>query len=288
MSGIRIAHLINPVKVGEDRDLHFQQPFVFESMRIARDFAYELSGTVVKLFAVVYEEDADFVPSWISVLDNYLERSTLDGDYKLKRKLPYFKDMLDRLYEYGGHKDEYFIQTNADIILQPHFYEFVGELIRNGQDSFCINKRIIPEKFKDGSLAEMWACPGHEHAGLDCFVFRRKLYPKFDMGEVVMGSAWSEAVIMTNMVAYAKNFDVYKNSYATLHLGDRRIWLPHSQNQYRVQNTNEFARVLKKLSKKNKSILKHDAIVNQLGKLKHEVTNYRNEVYSKDCWDLIK
>ena len=282
MSGIRIAHLINPVKVTEDRDLYWQQPIVFESMEKAWNFS-SIRDVDIEQFACFYPEDEEVVPEYFTKLPP-LERST-EGKFKTSRKLPYFKDMIDRLYE--ASDADYFIQTNADIILQPYFYELVKRLIESGQDSFCINKRIIPESFKDGSLPEMWAYQGHDHAGLDCFIFRREIYPKFDMGEVVMGSAWSEATIMTNMIAYSKNFDVYKKTNATLHLGDRRIWLPHAQNEYRIQNTNEFARVLKKLGKKNKEIFKHPAIVNQLGKLKHEVTNYKNEVYSKDCWDLI-
>ena len=284
MSGIRIAHLINPVDIDEDRDLYFQQPFTYESMKIAADF----TNIEVNFYPVVYEEDAEFAKKYFDfIIPDNLERSTLDGDYKVVRKLPYFTDMLDLMY---GHCDgeDYFIQTNADIILQPYFYDFVANLIESGQDSFCINKRIIPEDFRDGSLVEMWTCPGKKHAGLDCFVFRRELYPKFDIGEVVMASAWSEATLMTNMIKYAKNFDVYKNCLATLHLGDRRIWVPQNQNDYRIQNTNEFARVLKKFSKKDKSILKHSAIIAQLVKLKYEVNGYRKEVYSKDCWDLIK
>jgi hypothetical protein len=108
------------------------------------------------------------------------------------------------------------------------------------------------------------------------------------MGEICMGTPWSETTIITSMVAFAKNFKIFNHAHATWHLGDRRIWLGHEYNDYRIHNTNEFARTLKKLSNKNKKILKHDAIRTQLGKLKQEITGYRNEVYSDDCWDLIR
>ncbi|MFX0194531.1 MAG: hypothetical protein ACFFCW_00290 [Candidatus Hodarchaeota archaeon] len=287
MNGIRIAHLINPVKVDESRDLHFQQPFTFESMRIAREFTGLKHE--VNLYAVVYEEDVDMVEHGFNLIPDYLTRSTLDGDYKIERKLPYFKDMLDLLYEHCDGED-YFIQTNADIGLYPYFYDFVAELINGGEDSFCINKRIVPEVFKEHGLSAIWACPGTTHAGCDCFVFRRELYPKFNIGEIVMGTPWSETTLFTNMVAYADNFSIYKNSQATFHIGDRRIWLPHDYNDYRIHNTNEFARILKILSKKNKEILKHPAIEMQLGKLEKEVKLYTSygEKYSKDCWKFIR
>ena len=39
---MRIAHIINPVKIeDESRDLHWQQPITFESMKTASDFAHK-------------------------------------------------------------------------------------------------------------------------------------------------------------------------------------------------------------------------------------------------------
>jgi len=72
-----------------------------------------------------------------------------------------------------------------------------------------------------------------------------------------------------------------------IHLGDRRVWLPHDFNDYRILNTNEFAKILKILSKKKKEVLKHETIQYLLGKMVHEVTHYKNETYSKDCWSFI-
>jgi len=281
MSGIRIAHLINPVNVGEDRDLHWQQPITFESMRIAKEF----SKVDVEQVACFYPEDESLVPDDFTKT-KCLTKSTLDGGFKIERKLPYFKEMLDRLYETSDA--DYFIQTNADIGLFPYFYDFVKTLIDTGYDSFCINKRIVPEVIKNSGLPSIWACGSNPHAGCDCFVFRRELYPKFNIGNIVMGTPWSETTLITNMVAYAKNFTVFKNAYATFHIGDRRIWIGHDYNDYRILNTNEFARILKILSKRDKKILKHKTIIHQLKKLENEVTNYSEEVYSQDCWHFIQ
>ena len=295
---MRIAHLINPVKVGEERDLSWQQPITFESMRIAKDFIYDhnvnsggiLGEVDVEHFACFYPEDEDMVPDGFIKVDPLKESTS--GKFKVERKLPYFKEMLDRLYEVSDA--DYFIQTNADIGLQPYFYLLIKQLIDDGIESFCINKRIIPESFvesimpKNMPLPLVWSFIGGNHAGHDCFVFKRELYPKLKIGKIVMGTPWSEATLIASLVAFSENFKVFKYANATFHLGDRRVWIGHELNDYRIHNTNEFARILKMLSKKNENILEHETIRYLLGKLKTEVKGYRNEVYSQDCWDLVK
>lgn len=286
MSGIRIAHLVNPVKVGEERDLHWQQPITFESMYRAKYFARG-QGLNVEQVACFYPEDESMVP-FDFTKTKCLTRSTIDGNFNIKRKLPYFEEMLQRLY--ATSDADYFIQTNADIGLMPHFYLLVKSLIDEGNDSFVITKRILPEQIKDNPLPLIYSYLGNPHAGHDCFVFRRDIYPKMEIGEIIMGTPWSETTLITNMIAYSDNFTEYKNAHATFHLGDRRIWIGKDYNDYRILNTNEFARVLKKLSRKNKKILKHPTIIHQLKKLKNEVKNYTRlgEEYSKDCWHFIQ
>ena len=281
MTGICIAHVINPVKVPKDRDLYFQQPITFEAL-------LEAKKSWVDIIAVYYPEDESVIPYWVN---NKVELIDEIGNYQkfqTKRKLPLFREMMDKLYEASRGYD-YLIQTNADIGVQPYFYDLIKKLINDGCDSFCINKRIIPEALnKIEDLPIIWATIGNQHAGHDCFVFRRELYPKFDMGKICMGTPWSETVLITNLVKYAKNFQVFKNAHATFHIGDRRTWLPEEFNDYRINNTNEFARVLRKFSKEDKTILNHETIQYLLGKLKQEVHGYKNEVYSDDCWYLIK
>jgi hypothetical protein len=280
---ITLAHLINPVKVGKDRDLHFQQPTTFTSMRWAKEFA---KGEVdVEQVACFYPEDESLVPDDFIKTDT-LTRST-SGKFKIERKLPYFSEMLDKLYDVSDA--DYFIQTNADIGLHPHFYLLVRTLIEDGNDSFCINKRVLPEELKDMPLSVIWSYIGGAHAGHDCFVFRRELYPSLKIGNIIMGTPWSEATLITSLVAYAKNFKVFKNALATFHLGDRRIWIGHDYNDYRIKNTNEFAKILRRVTpSKRKKVFKHETVQYLLGKLKQEVMGYKNETYSDDCWHFLK
>lgn len=287
MSGIRIAHLINPVKVGEERDLHWQQPITFESMYRAKYFARG-QGLNVEQVACFYPEDESLVPFGFTKTEP-LEMSCKDiQSYKIPRKLPLFREMLQKLYETSDA--DYFIQTNADICLMPHFYLLVKTFIDDGCDSFVITKRIIPESAKDLPLSALYSHMGKGHNGHDCFVFRRELYPKMDIGNIIMGTPWSETTLIANLVKYAKNFTAFLQAHATFHIGDRRMWISHDYNDYRTLNTNEFGRVLRKLSKRDKKILKHPVIKNQLKKLKQEIKNYSSigEVYSDDCLKLIQ
>jgi len=193
--------------------------------------------------------------------------------------------MLDRLYEESDA--DYFIQTNADICLQPYFYELVKDLIEGGNDSFCITKRILPEKLKDAPLSVLYSTMGGPHAGHDCFVFRRELYPKLILGDICMGTPWSETTLIASLIAYADNFTAFNNAHVTFHIGDRRIWLGHEYNDYRIHNTEEFVKVLNILKKEKPKIMEHPVIKVQMQKLHNELHGYRNETYSKDCWNLI-
>lgn len=279
---MRIAHLISPVKVGEDRDLYFQQPITFETLRAAKEFARD--EVHVEHIAVCYKEDMGIVPEWFDETIELIDEIGNYQTFEVKRKLPLFIEMLDKLYETSDVN--YFIQTNADIGLQPYFYLLIKKLIEDGNDSFCINKRIIPEDLKLNNIEDIpviWSTLGSNHAGHDCFVFRRELYPKFDIGRICMGTPWSEATLIANLVAYAKNFTVFRYAHATFHLGDRRIWRPKEYNDYRFHNCNEFAKVLKKLSIKKKKILKHETIRYLLHKVKVEYLAYdKSEQYNED------
>ena len=123
-------------------DLVVAQPICFETMRRAKKYASDME---IGHFACIYPEDEEVLPNdFFRTRD--LERSVLDyGKFGIERRLPLFVDILDRLYEISDA--DYFIQTNADINLMPYFYHVVRNLIHIGHESFCINKRVIPETY---------------------------------------------------------------------------------------------------------------------------------------------
>jgi hypothetical protein len=278
---MKIAHILNPIKVDKKRDLYFQQPIVRESILNAKRFAENVPDLEIKLVQAGYIEDQDVIdsPEWLKT--PLLEESILDhGTFKIDRKLPLFKDIIGRLVEAVPDAD-YYVQTNTDIGLMPYFYTLVKDLIDDGEDSFCINKRVVPETLKDAPLGVLYSAVGTKHAGHDCIVFPATIADKLDLGMVCTGAPWCENTLVVNMVRYADKFSVFKEIHATFGIGDRRGWIIHDLNDYRVNNTNEFARILRKL--KHKQVMKHEVIKYYLHKLLMEVRGYAKETYSEDC-----
>lgn len=233
----RIAHIVNPVKVDKDNELYWQQPITFESMKVAQ-------RDNVEIWETGYPED----PSVIGFKNaGNLSRSTLDMGFETKRKLPFFQDILNNLY---NHSDaDVFIQTNADIGVMPHFYDSILTMLDRGCDSLIINKRIVPDYYKKvEDLPLIYSEYGQNHNGYDCFVFRREIYPQFDLGDICMGTPWSETTLTMNMIAYSKSIHVLKYPHLTFHMGDSRTWM--KQHDYRKHNTEEFGKVVMKLMPK--------------------------------------
>lgn len=276
-----IAHIVNPVSCDESRELYWQQPITYKTMGQARRFAKKEYGLNVELFACVYPEDAEAIPEGFERTKD-LTRSIQDiHPFPMRRKLPLFKDILDRLYD--ATTAEYLIQTNIDISLMPHFYASVKRFIDLGYEAFIINKRIIPHYYRRiDQIPDMWSEPGSDHNGYDCFVFKREYYPQFIMGDNCMGIPWSETSLAANMVAFSKSCTVFKHPHLTFHIGDARTWI--SQNDYRQFNTEAFCRVLTELLQKGHNILRHEIVAWLLKKLQFEI----KPEYSQECHDLVR
>ncbi len=238
---VSIAHIINPVKVSSVSDLYCAQPVTFESIRRARSFAkHEVS---VNNFTAQFNEDRPFVPSDFTATPD-LDRSILDlGSFQKERKLPLLCDILDRLYTAADA--EYLVYTNVDIALMPSFYTTVAHIINNGYDAFTINRRTISKEFKPEQLTAMYAEIGEPHPGHDCFVFKKELYPKFNVGTACIGANWIGRVLLTNLICYARAFDIFKCLHLTFHLGDDRSWKTHDYADYDNHNERELLAILK-------------------------------------------
>ena len=115
---MKLAHIINPVKVGRQSDLYVAQPVTFESMRRSRTFC-ESTGLQIEIYYTCYPEDKSVAPADF-IKTGYLKRSVLDiKDFLIKRKFPILKDILDELY--NATDADYLIYTNVDIALMPSF-----------------------------------------------------------------------------------------------------------------------------------------------------------------------
>lgn len=240
----RFAHIINPVMVDSQSDLFIAQPVTFESMRIAREAA--APGISVELFSAQYPEDHTLLPDYFTVTPD-LTRSVMDfGQFGKTKKLPLIKDILDCLYE--ASEAEFFIYTNVDIALQPHFYTAVDEIIRSGIDGMVINRRTIPGKYTNiNELPQMHREPGESHYGYDCFVFRRDTYPKFDLGNTAIGLMAIGAMLMMNIICFSERFREFLDLHLTFHIGNSETWRNPDVEDFQKFNHEEYHRILQRL-----------------------------------------
>jgi len=242
-----IAHIINPVKVNKLSDLFIAQPISFQTILEARKYAKDI--VEVELFSAQYEEDREIIPEFFSKTRD-LERSVLDiKPFSKKRKLPLIKDILDRLFEYS--RADYFVYTNVDIALLPHFYLAVNRIIDEGYDSFVINRRTIPGKYKSvKEIPQMYAELGESHKGWDCFIFPREDYSKYEMGTACIGSGWIGRVLLTNLACMGKKFNIFKDLHVTFHIGDDKVWKSEEYMDYLYHNRSECERIMIEFEKK--------------------------------------
>jgi len=271
---MKLAHIVNPVNVPASHELSTAQPITYETMRRAKkDF--------VDLYVVGYPEDTPAMPKGFTRCKDLKDEIGNYRNFYKYRKLPLFREILDRLYQTSDA--DYFIQTNVDICLMPHFYESVMRLLKMGYDALVINKRLISRHYKKiEEIPEMYCDLGMDHNGCDCFVFKRDVYPHYNLGNICMGTPWSETTLVANMVRYSNRFLFLKKPHLTFHIGDSRTWLHKDLADYRQFNTEEFAKTITKIEKEDNNVLGNDTIRWFVQKMKGELQPH----YSKECHDL--
>lgn len=245
-----ISHIVNPVYIADSsRDLYHAQPITFETMKRAAEFSND--ECTVELFTVQYEEDRRIIPEYFLKTED-LTRSVLDiKSFKKQRKLPLIKDILDRLYE--NATGDFLIYSNVDIALQTYFYKFIKRVIEKEEhDAFIINRRTISEKYKDvKDIPLMYGDVGKDHKGWDCFVFKKELYPKFDLGLGVIGQGWIGRILLSNLLLYSKKFKIFEKSHLTFHIGNDKSWKTEEYRDYQDHNMGECKKILDEYEKKN-------------------------------------
>lgn len=149
---------------------------------------------------------------------------------------------------YAADSADYFIYTNADIALQPFFYQTVSSIIASGYDSFVINRRTISAHYEqDEDIPLMYSEIGESHPGYDCFIFRRDIYPLFKLGSVCIGTAWIGRALVANMVAYSNKFKEFRDAHLTFHIGDSMQWRQEEYSDYFQENQKEYLKIFKQL-----------------------------------------
>lgn len=280
---VKLAHIINPVIVKESSDLFIAQPITFATLKTAQDYA-KSQGLEVELYSAQYPEDHSIIPSFLTKTPD-LENSVLDlQNFSKKRKLPFIKDILDRLYE--NSDADYFIYTNVDIAVLPNFYLAVAELINQGYDGFIINRRTINKQFQTvDQIPLMYAEVGLDHPGFDCFIFPKQVYPNFKLNNVFIGFPPIDYAFIINMLCNFKNFEIFRNLHLTFHIGNDKVWEKGSQEEYFILNTQETDKILEHYLSKDESFKNNPLVSRYLNTLSVSI---KNEKYTDQKQYLLK
>lgn len=240
---IRVAHIINPVKVNEKSDLHVAQPITFETMLRARQNS-EFNNQI-ELYTTQFEEDKEIIPEGFHILSN-LTRSVLEVNPELsKRKLPLIGDILEKVNELNA--PGYVIFTNMDIALMPYFYDTVFSYLSKGHDALVINRRRISENYKTvEELPFMYADLGKSHPGFDCFVIKTELLDKFIFGNICVGISFLEATLVHNIFSFAQNPLYIPDAHLTFHIG-MDVLVARNNAFYKHNRTEFFENIYPKL-----------------------------------------
>jgi hypothetical protein len=249
-------HIINPVIVGSDSDLHAAQPITFKTMESAKSYA-ELAGIKIAQVAAFYPEDASLIPDSFERCPP-LTRSCLDfGSFTSRKKLPLLGDILSAAYD---HSDaEYIIYTNVDIALMPHFYVTAKKLLEEGHDVISIFRRTLDSSYTGiDNIPLMYSELGEDHPGSDCFIIKRELVDKLDLQNVVIGSQFVAFALRANLHSFATKIEYVRRSNMTFHIGDDRTW--STLNEHSEYNANEVDQMFESLFER-KDITKEDELI---------------------------
>lgn len=247
MEKISIAHIINPVKVVPEHPsyLYYAQPITFRSMIDAKKYIdnNKQLQISVDLYTAQFKEDREIIPAEFIITSDleYNIHNFVEFENKTK-KLPRIKDIINKLYE--NSNAEYFIYTNADIVIDKMFYSKVAEIIRKGYDAICIHRCDVPKKI-DGILIttdnydKIYNIKGKDHPGHDCFVFKRNIAQKIDTGNVFIGYPPIGTVLKNQISLYSRKFQELNSCYRlTFHIGIDASWAPNGNinNEYKLKN----------------------------------------------------
>ena len=264
------SHIVNLATFPPTSDLYCAQPITLETMRIARGFA---AGQVdVVLLSAQNSEDRAIIPDYLQATDD-LTRSVLDvGRFQIKRRLPLMADILDRAYR-ATHSD-FVIYTNIDIALQPHFYLTIDHLIESGFDSLVINRRSISTRHTQlQDIPLMFGEAGLPHRGYDCFIFRRDVLPKFDLGTTCIGASYIGKIMIVNQLLTAGHFEVFKDQHVTFHIGDDKAWRSRNLRDYEDHNRREFYEAFHRLRAAQHPLMKKYIRSDRFRRLKNWFTD---------------
>lgn len=241
----KIGHIINPYQVSEGSEDDIIQQLTIESLIQAKNNHVHTSE--IALISVTHETDKIDFPSCI-INANPLTRLVGDVDPTcIEKPLPLLCDIIQR----GANalEADYYVYTNIDIIVCPDFYSEISQIIDDGHDAFVINRRRVGKEYLNLPLNnKMFSELGLLHNGYDCFVFKKDIIPKLDLGMVCIGIPHVGNTLFYNLIQHSKNFKLFTDKFLTYHIGYELVknW---GNKAYLNHNKKEFKRISKSATK---------------------------------------
>jgi hypothetical protein len=244
-SALRIAHVINPFFIpskdntqGQFYPLDQAQNVTLASMIRARTKAP--SHMDISIYCAVFPDEAHIIStSGFARFDLNRSTATEYPNIQPTRKLPFLDDIFRKAIEVADF--DYLVFSNVDIGLHESFYNKVDSLIHKGYDSFTLNRRLISKTHADDTLLtsgdldliyEMMPT-GLFHPGKDCFVMKREVVQKLNLGNMFLGfPPWGKLLdYMLDQMPDTKHVNFKSDINATFHLGHDLGWSEANANR---------------------------------------------------------
>lgn len=241
MNPFSLTHVVHTIKIKSSSDLYIAQPITLESMKKAKLFA--IDDINVTLASVQYSDACEVTPNFITKTSN-LKKSILDYyNFQKKLRLPLIQDIISKSVS-TFPKEDYYIYTNIDITLMPHFYSTINKLISSGIDAIAINRKTIRNDLDNiNDLPLLYSEIGKPHEGIDCFVFSNYIAKQMVFYNTFIGSGPVGMAFVINMLALSNKFLWLQKSDLTFHLGDNKAWKDKTVQDYEYFNFNEVIKI---------------------------------------------
>jgi hypothetical protein len=178
--------------------------------------AAQNSNCEVKLLSAQFAEDRNLIPDAFQKTDD-LNRSIATVLQKSSLpKLPLIADIINRT---ANIDCDFVIWSNMDIIPVPEFYNGVAAILeKENCDALLINRRRVgKELIKTPEL--LFNETGRPHPGYDCFVIRKNLIAKLQLGNVCVGAPGVGFMFAHNLFLIAEKCLALAGKHLTLHIG---------------------------------------------------------------------
>lgn len=279
----RINHVVNLVESRKDSDLYCAQPITIRSMASAKAYVEAVSPQVSITHRVVLVGEEDIDATGLEGANvSRIQRTIRDFQgFESYKPLPLLGDLFDCVRD--CEEDELIVYTNADISLNPIFYQYVIDQFEAGHDALIINRRTISKLYSAPSEYSSMVCdPGKDHPGFDCFVFKAGDLKRYVFDKTLIGVHLIGRVMFWNLVKYAENPLLVERSILTFHIGDDNSGKDENNNPLLLHNLRSAIKVLEELHSK-----KFEEAMNAISPNALKVF-YRPNIYRDDILDKSK